>query len=67
MRSIYQSYDVDQATVLLDNAIEACASDDVPEIRTSLRSVADGGLELLGGTMGDLDGHDGFPAHRSND
>lgn len=47
VRSIYLTDDVDEAAALLDNAIEACASDEVPEIRTLSRTLAHWRTEIL--------------------
>jgi transposase len=47
VRAIYQTDNLDEAAVLLDNAIEACASDEVPEIRTMGRTLAYWREEIL--------------------
>ena len=47
VRSIYLSDDVEEATVLLDNAIEACANDEVPEIRTMAHTLSRWRTEIL--------------------
>ena len=47
VRSIYLTDDPDDAAVLLDNAIEACAHDEVPEIRTMARTLSRWRAEIL--------------------
>lgn len=47
VRSIYMTDDVDEATVLLDNAIGACANDDVAEIRTMAHTLSRWRTEIL--------------------
>jgi transposase len=47
VRSIYLTDDVDDAAALLDNAIEACANDDVPEIRTMAHTLSRWRAEIL--------------------
>jgi transposase len=47
VRSIYLSDDVDAAAALLDNTIETCANDEVPEIRTLGRTLARWREEIL--------------------
>lgn len=47
VRAIYLTDDVEQATVLLDNAIEACAADEVPEIRTLAHTLSRWRTEIL--------------------
>jgi len=47
VRSVYLTDDVDEATVLLDNAIEACAHDEVPEIRTMAHTLSRWHNEIL--------------------
>jgi len=47
VRSIYLTDDVNQAAVLLDNAIEACANDEVPEIATMAHTLSRWRTEIL--------------------
>lgn len=47
VRSVYLTDDVDEATALLDNAIEACANDDVPEIRSMAHTLSRWHTEIL--------------------
>jgi transposase len=47
VRAVYLTDDVEQATILLDNAIEACAADEVPEIRTLAHTLGHWRTELL--------------------
>lgn len=47
VRSVYLTDDVDEATALLDNAIGACANDDVPEIRTMAHTLSHWRTEIL--------------------
>jgi transposase len=47
VRQIYLTDDPNEATDLLDHAIEACASDEVPEIRTMGRTLARWREEIL--------------------
>ncbi len=47
VRTVYLEPDPEAAAVLLDNAIAACAADDVPEIRTMGRTLARWREEIL--------------------
>jgi transposase len=47
VRSIYLTDDVTEASALLDNAIEACAGDEVPEIRTMAHTLSRWRTEIL--------------------
>jgi transposase len=47
VRSVYLTDDVDEAAVLLDNAIAACVEDEVPEIRTLGHTLSRWRTEIL--------------------
>ncbi len=47
VRSVHLTDDVDEAAALLDNAIDACANDEVPEIRTMSHTLSHWRTEIL--------------------
>ena len=47
VRSVYLSADVTVAAILLDNVIEACRSEDTPEVRTMGRTLSRWRTEIL--------------------